>query len=247
MRTWPAGAHALKSLYSILGVAPDASAAQIETAYAHLLSQMQAGAANFQGEDGRMRFFAIREAYGVLADAGKRQAYNQKLFAPEPTLRPPVRRIQEPDDVVVITSGGSSGFQKVMIACAVAIVGYGVYAYNQRQVDAQRLQNDAQQRAAQLQEQAQQDQSAEAQARLQRQRELDAKSDSARAAQQEQMQRAQDARDDAIRAQQERQEAANQAAADRKLALDAQQRLARDKALLRSLEIEHYGHVITTN
>ncbi|OGU22419.1 MAG: hypothetical protein A2580_14135 [Hydrogenophilales bacterium RIFOXYD1_FULL_62_11] len=72
-----------KSLYTILGIRPDASVDQIESAYAELLHQFKDGSEANPGGDDRIRLIATREAYAVLSNPAARQQYNQKLFAPQ--------------------------------------------------------------------------------------------------------------------------------------------------------------------
>jgi DnaJ-class molecular chaperone len=72
-----------KSLYTILGVRPDASIDQIESAYAELLHQLKDGTEANPGGDDRIRLIAAKEAYAVLSNSAARQQYNQKLFAPQ--------------------------------------------------------------------------------------------------------------------------------------------------------------------
>lgn len=93
----------VKTLYSILGLAPDASSAQIETAYAELLASLgQQGT----GQDDHIRLIAIKEAYSILSDPIKRQVYNQKLFAPETiSRRATANSTMEPDAAEAARSG----------------------------------------------------------------------------------------------------------------------------------------------
>jgi len=230
----------MKSLYSVLGVSSDASSAQIESAYAEAIERLRGTATSAGVVDVRAQFVALKEAYSVLSDPGKRRLYNEKLFAPEA-----VARRERLPEVSTITVVESSGHRKLLLLGLLVLGGIGIYLYNAHENEALRLQHEEKVRAAELNEKAQQQAAADSQARLDRQKELDAKADTARQAQQAALQRQQDARDDAMRAQQER-AAATQAQIDqKKQQIEYQQRLAREKALLQSLEIEHYGQVIT--
>ncbi|MDE2584309.1 MAG: DnaJ domain-containing protein, partial [Betaproteobacteria bacterium] len=153
----------MKTLYSILGVTHDASAAQIETAYASLLAQISQS----QGENDRVRLIAIKEAYSVLSDPLKRQLYNQKLFAPEP--------------VVVYGADSSSvpesfGWKKILVIGALAIGGLVIYSNNAREREKLRIEHEheVQMRAVQVLESSQQQAEAEQEARLARQQQIDA-------------------------------------------------------------------------
>jgi len=223
----------MKSLYSVLGVSSDASSAQIESAYAEAIERLRGSAGSAGVVDVRAQFVALKEAYSVLSDPGKRKLYNEKLFAPEAFARR--ERLPEVSTITVVES---TGHRKLLLVGLLALGGLGIYLYNAHENEAMRLQHEEKARAAELSEKAQQQAAADAQARLDRQKELDAKAEAAR-------QRQQDARDDAMRAQQERAAAAQAQIDQKKQQIEYQQRLAREKALLQSLEIEHYGQVIT--
>ncbi|MCJ8499931.1 J domain-containing protein [Desulfatitalea alkaliphila] len=73
-----------KSYFTILGVAADASAEEIRSAYRRLAKAYHPD--HFSG--GSEPFREIQEAYAVLGDSAKRQAYRHRLAAQQRNLRP---------------------------------------------------------------------------------------------------------------------------------------------------------------
>lgn len=72
----------MKSLYTVLGVPVDARPQQIEEAFAGALEALSVGDGKTTSEDRQIRLLALKEAYRILSDPIRRQAYNQRLFAP---------------------------------------------------------------------------------------------------------------------------------------------------------------------
>ncbi|CAL5039955.1 unnamed protein product [Urochloa decumbens] len=74
--------------YAVLGVARDASAADIRAAYRQLALRWHPDKVQLQGNDPRekeeadTRFFQISQAYEVLSDASRRAAYDAVAFWP---------------------------------------------------------------------------------------------------------------------------------------------------------------------
>jgi curved DNA-binding protein CbpA len=72
----------MKSLYDVLGVSSQATAAQIEQGYKFCLDSF-VSASRASNEEDIIRAKAIREAYAVLSSPSRRQAYDEKLKARE--------------------------------------------------------------------------------------------------------------------------------------------------------------------
>lgn len=239
----------MKTLYSILGLAADATTAQIETAYAEALAALGQGG----GQDDRIRLVAIKEAYSVLSDPIKRQVYNQKLFAPETVSgRALASGAMEAD------AAEPFGLKKILVVGALVIGGLALYSQNARDRERLRIEHEheVQMKAVQVMERQQQQAAAEQEARLERQQQLDAqtrerqeKAELDRFNREVETNRVQRERADQQRLQREKQEQrmADQAAESKKRqeAAEAMQRLARDKAELQRLERERYGRVIS--
>ena len=224
----------MKTLYSILGIAHDASAAQIETAYAGLLAEISQS----QGENERVRLIAIKEAYGVLSDPIKRQLYNQKLFAPEPS----VVYSAAPSHVAE-----SFGLKKILVIGALAIGGLVLYSNNARERERLRIEHEheVQMRAVQVLENAQQQVATEQEARLARQQQIDAqnrerqeKAEFDRFNREAENRRIQNER---LQQQQAQREQYEQDARKRQEANDARQRAYQQEAELRRLQREQYS------
>lgn len=117
-----------KSLYTLLGVRPDASVDQIEHAYAALLHELQDGSDANPGGDARTRLIAVKEAYTVLSNPVARQVYNQKLFAPQT-----VGRLPE----IVMEPANSWGVVKLLIIGAIVIS--ALWIYNRNTIEKEKL------------------------------------------------------------------------------------------------------------
>lgn len=242
----------MKSLYSILGVRPDATPDQIEVAYAELLTGLQEASATHQEGDHRIKLIAAKEAYSVLSDPVARQRYNNKLFATD-AVRP--SSLGQP---VVIEAADSSGMKKILLVGAIVLAGIGLYSYNAREREQLRLQHEreVQMKALQLAEEKQLQMAAEQEARLERQKQMDADSRERaqryendrylrdfdarqRVASREEEQRQQ--REKYEKQRQEREEASKR---NREMT-EAQRRVMKDKMDLQQIERERYGRVIT--
>jgi curved DNA-binding protein CbpA len=117
-----------KSLYTLLGVRPDASSDQIERAYAELLHQLKDGVDAHPGGDDRIRLIAAKEAYAVLSDPIARQRYNQKLFAPQT-----VGAVPE----IIVESSSSWGIVKLLVVGAIVIA--AIWTYNRNTLEKEKL------------------------------------------------------------------------------------------------------------
>ncbi len=239
----------MKSLYSILGVSPDASPAQIETAYADLLTRLK----DAPGDDSAIRLVAIKEAYSVLSDPVARQRYNQKLFnAESPSLQGVSSRAAYPEE------SGSFGIRKILVVGAIVLAGILLYTYNAREREKLRIEHEkeVQKKVLELAEEKQKLAAAEQEARLARQQRFEDEAREQRErAEQERYVRELDARQrgnlreeeqrkqrEAYDKQRQEREAENQR---RREMQDAERRVQRDKQELQRLERERYGRVIT--
>lgn len=221
-----------KSLYTILGIRPEASPDQIETAYAALLHQLKGGnEANPAGDD-RIRLIAAKEAYDVLTNPASRQLYNQKLFAPQ-TLG--TELAAEP-----VRSGN---LVKLLVFGAIVIA--VIWAYNRNAIEKEklRLQHEKElvenqiklervrmdQQEAYLQAQQQRDRVSREQA-IRESRDLDYRL-------QQQSREQQVAEGDQMR--QAQQEEARRLQAERQKKYEAERQIEREKQALRNLQNEN--------
>lgn len=242
----------MKSLYSILGLSPDATPDQIEVAYAELLTSLQGGADANLEEDRRIRLVAIKEAYSVLSDPVARQRYNNKLFA---------TGTAGPADTHQSHAGETSGIfgsRGLLIIGVIVLSGIALYSYNAQQREKIRIQHEReiQLKVLQLEEERQKRIADEQDVRLARQSQLDteARERTQRLEQERYMrdfeirQRAQ-VREEEARQRQENYEKQRRAREEemrrnREMA-EAQNRVMRDKMELQQIERERYGRVIT--
>ena len=72
-----AGRTQLENLYSVLGVAPNASEDEIKKVYRSLAMRFHPDRNSAPGAE--MRFKSISKAYEILSDPAKRAEYNQSL------------------------------------------------------------------------------------------------------------------------------------------------------------------------
>lgn len=118
----------MSTLYDILGLSRQATAEQIENGYKVRLQALQRGEENVLTEDSLAQLKAIREAYQVLSNPVRREAYDRKLDA----------RVQVQYEVV---EDGHSFRNMILALLIVLIIGAG-YAY--------KVQLDNKERRAQL-------------------------------------------------------------------------------------------------
>jgi len=111
--------------YALLGIRRDAGAAEIRRAYRALAARFHPD--RDPGPEARERFRRISEAYGVLSDSAKREAYDRTTAAargvprpgqwvrvhprPKKASRPEMaadfRRAMKPGTVFVVRAGGA--------------------------------------------------------------------------------------------------------------------------------------------
>jgi len=221
-----------KSLYTILGIRPEASADQIEAAYAALLHQLKDGTEASPGGDDRIRLIAAKEAYGILSDPTARQLYNQKLFAPT-TLGGAARAGAEPS--------GSWNIVKLLVIGAIVIA--AIWTYNLNAIEREKLRVEHEKAIVETQIKLEQERMAqqkasqkEAQERafreqaLRESRELDYRLQQQAREQQNQQQR--EAREQQYQRQQEE-------ARQRQQRYEAERQIEREKQALRRLQNEN--------
>lgn len=154
-----------KSLYTILGVRPDASIDQIETAYAELLHQLKDGSEANPGGDDCIRLIAAKEAYTVLSNSAARQQYNQKLFAPQTFDSQP--------EIIYEQSNSWSIPKLFVIGCF--LIG-AIWVYNDNVAEREKLRiahvKELENNLLKLQDEAQNKQEAAQQTQFDRQQEL---------------------------------------------------------------------------
>ncbi len=233
-----------KSLYTILGVRPDASSSQIETAYAELLHLLQDGAID---GDSRVRLVAVKEAYTVLSDPIARQHYNQKLFAPKSLDLAPE---------IVVEPPSFWSTPKLLIVGAIVIAAVWVYNRNaiekeklliehEKQLISTQIELEQKQREEQraLQEAAMQRQQAfqkEAQERAQREQMLrESRELSYRLQREQDSQQQREAREKQQAQREEQYQRQQEEARQRQLKYEAERQLDREKQALRNLQNEN--------
>lgn len=93
--------------YDVLGVGPDATAAELRTAYRTLARRFHPDAADPTDapDDASTRMVELNEAWSVLSDQDRRRAYDQRQWPPAPpppmSSEPVARAVvyQQPPDV----------------------------------------------------------------------------------------------------------------------------------------------------
>ena len=241
-----------KSLYTILGIRPDASADQIEQAYAELLHQLKDGVEANPGGDARVRLVAVKEAYSVLSNPVSRQMYNQKLFAPQTVGQAPEAVAESPH---------TWGIVKLLVIGAIVIA--AIWIYNRNAIEKEKLliehekqivetqvrleQERREQQAALQQEQLQRRQQYEAEERdrrmreqaLRDSREMDYRLQREAREQQNQQQREAREKQQALREAQYQQQ--QEEARQRQLKFEAERQIDREKRALRELQNQNSG------
>lgn len=236
-----------KSLYTILGVRPDASVDQIEHAYAELLHELKDGIEASPGGDARIRLIAVKEAYTVLSNPMARQIYNQKIFAPQ-TFGSPPEIIMEP--------ANSWGIVKLLVIGIIVIT--AIWVYNRNAIEKEKLliqhekqiidtqvkieQEQREIQAANQEAQLQRRQQSEAENRERRQREqtlresreLDYRLQREAREQQSQQQREAREKQQATREAQYQQQ--QEESRQRQVKLEAERQIDREKRALRELQ-----------
>jgi hypothetical protein len=112
-----------RTLYQILGVADDATAAEIGAAYRARLETLQSA----PGGDAA-GVTLVREAYQVLSNAQSRAAYDQSLAGPAP-LPAPARRARA---VPVEDEDSGTGWRKWAIGGAIVAIALGIWWWKAR-------------------------------------------------------------------------------------------------------------------
>ncbi|NML25305.1 J domain-containing protein [Zoogloea dura] len=74
------------TLYDLLGLSPQASEADIHAAHIRLFNHYKSGTHGLQPMDAENQIKVIKEAYWILSDQGRRDAYDASLAAPIPPV-----------------------------------------------------------------------------------------------------------------------------------------------------------------
>lgn len=236
-----------KSLYTILGIRPDASADQIEHAYAELLHQLKDGVEANPGGDARIRLVAVKEAYSVLSNPVSRQMYNQKIFAPQTVGSAPE---------IVIEPSNSWGIVKLLVIGSIVIA--AIWTYNRNAIEKEKLliehekqiietqvrleQEKREQQTALQQTQLQRRQQYEDEARDRRMREQAIRDSREvdyrlqRDAREQQIQQQREAREKQQAAREAQYQQQQEESRQRQLKLEAERQIDREKRALRELQ-----------
>lgn len=242
----------MKTLYSILGVSPDATADQIEVAYAEWLAKLQEDGGTHPEADKRIRLLAIKEAYSVLSDPISRQRYNNKLFASGSV------GATGSSQFAADRPADSGGILKLIIVGGILLAGLGVYSYNAQQREKLRIEHEREIRlkALRIEEERELRIAEDQAARLARQKQIDeeARERSQRYEHERYMKEVDAkqrtlAREEEARMQREKNERQRQAREEEmrrsREKAEAERRVAREKMILQQIERERYGRVIT--
>lgn len=221
-----------KSLYTVLGIRPDASQDQIEATYATVLEQLKEGTNPNPNADDRIRLIAAKEAYEILSNPLKRQQYNQKIFAPQSAGIP---------QAIVIEQAESWSMSKVVVVGVILLAAIGAYGYTTTQREQVRLAHEKE--VADTQARLEQERLAQQEALMAQQAERERVA--AEQAMREKAIRESDAvsmrlrQEDMERQRQEQYQQMRDEAARRQQLAEAQQRALREKQTLQWVENEN--------
>jgi colicin import membrane protein len=236
----------LKTLYGILGVGPEATAEQIEHAYARYSAMLQNDAGGLSGEELNNQKVALNDAYRTLSNPILRQRYDQKL-ADADFVRQNVR-----EDFTYSESRGSF-FSLKSLALLGVIALTGLYFYNQNIKEREKLriqhEHEVQMKAVQVFED-QQRQNAKVQDVILEKSSAYSESQQLRQSQQqferESLQAQQlDNQRRQIEMQQQQQARRDEENRLRMEQQRHQQQLQSDKRALQQMELNRYGKIIT--
>ena len=236
----------MKTLYSILGVDSEATADQIEKAYAKFSAQLKENSGELSTEEVNIQLVAIREAYRTLSNPILRQRYDQKLEAAEFS-----RSYIQDSPAYAVSSGSGFGIKSIGLIGLIVLV--GLYFYNQNAKEREKLriehEHAVQMKAVQIAEDRQK-QNAKVQDII-----LD-KSSVYSDAQQLRIQQQQFERESLhaqqldnqrrqLDFQQQQQQKRDEENRLRQEQIRHQQRLQSDKRVLQQMELNRYGKIIT--
>lgn len=241
----------MKTLYSILGLTPEATTAQIESAYATFLAKLQSGAGGLSAEEAGNQLVAVKEAYAVLSNPVARQRYNQKLFAPETFHAQSAATAFGAGTGAGSTPGGGFGIAKIAVVGAIALLGLYLYSNSVKERERLRIEHEHKvlMKAVQVEEDRQNHNAQVQDVILEksinqvddRQLRLDQQHferESAMAQRQEMQQRQ-------LEMQQQQQALREEERRQRQEQSQRQQQMQSEKRYLQQLERERYGRVIT--
>ncbi len=248
----------MKTLYSILGLTPDATTAQIESAYATFLAKLQSGPGGLSAEEAGNQLVAVKEAYAVLSNPVARQRYNQKLFAPETFHAQSAATAFGTGAATGSAPGGGFGIAKIVVVGAIALLGLYLYSNSVKERERLRIEHEHKvlMKAVQVEEDLQNhnarvqdvileksiNQDDDRQLRMDQQR---FERESAMAQRQEMQQRQLEMQQRQLEMQQQQQALREEERRQRQEQSQRQQQLQSEKRYLQQMERERYGRVIT--
>lgn len=117
----------MTTLYDVLGLGRQASAAQVAQAYQASLESLVADSGHENYERDMIRAKAIREAYAILSSPARREAYDAKLRLKE---QPPVYEVVEKPGVP---------WKAIAIGAAIVAAAAGYYKVEARRAEVERV------------------------------------------------------------------------------------------------------------
>lgn len=127
------------TLYDLLGLTPQASEADIHAAHLRLFNHYRSGTHGLQPMDAENQIKVIKEAYWILSDRGRRDAYDASLAAPVAPVAdlPPAAGSAPPLKVEIADVKWTPGRIMVSIIGGLMIIGmsiqifFSVFAFKQ--------------------------------------------------------------------------------------------------------------------
>jgi len=146
----------MKTLYAVLGAAPDADQGDLENAYLRLKARYPQAKLDAD-ENARIQFQGITQAYKTLSNPGTRAAYDKRLAGAG--VRTTTVAADERED-------GWLSTRNILVAGIIALMIAGMWFYNAREQN--RIQKDVADRALRLVEQEKQREAEQREAEEQR-------------------------------------------------------------------------------
>ena len=118
-------AAAGQSHYQLLGLSPQATAAELRQAFRNPSKRYHPDTTTLPPSEAREAFTRLRQAYAVLADPDSRRAYDAVLLQPPPLVVPPPRATAPPPAARPIgvrrSLSGGEWFALVLLGLALAL------------------------------------------------------------------------------------------------------------------------------